>query len=101
MGLELWNNYSEIKPEKGKDIEYIDTNGRKGFVFLCNCCGNEWRCSVTGGEGRKRQQNVHWAKHSWHHYQTVNIGGNNYELQRHRSSESVQRAYNGKRRSVG
>jgi len=37
------------KPERGKDIEYIDSDGEHGYAYLCNCCGREWRCTITGG----------------------------------------------------
>jgi len=35
------------KPERGKDIEYIDSNGNHGYAFLSQRC-DEWRCIITG-----------------------------------------------------
>ena len=46
-----WINVIDKLPEKGKDIEYIDSNGRKGHAFRCACHNlncKEWRCSITG-----------------------------------------------------
>lgn len=44
-----WNNWPEIKPEPKRDIEYIDSNGKHGYAYLCGLCKNCWRCSITGG----------------------------------------------------
>jgi len=40
---------SDKKPEPKKEVEYIDSDGHHGFAYLCSCCGNCWRCSVSGG----------------------------------------------------
>jgi hypothetical protein len=46
-----WIDISDELPEKGKDIEYISSNGSKGYAFRCACPNpncREWRCTVTG-----------------------------------------------------
>lgn len=43
-----WNDIRDLKPEPNIDIEYINSDGRHGFAYLCPCCKNEWRCIVSG-----------------------------------------------------
>lgn len=43
----------KLLPIKGKDIEYISSDGSKGFSFRCNCHSSnclKWRCTITGYE---------------------------------------------------
>jgi hypothetical protein len=44
--MEKWNEYSDLKPEKGKQIKYINSNNNHGYTYLCRQCG---RCTITGG----------------------------------------------------
>lgn len=44
-----WILLTDQKPEKGKDIQYMNSDGETGYAFLCKQCGNCWRCCITGG----------------------------------------------------
>ncbi|MFA5174692.1 MAG: hypothetical protein WC438_05920 [Candidatus Pacearchaeota archaeon] len=38
-----YSNVKDIMPEPRKEIDYIDSKGRKGTgIYLCACCKNEW-----------------------------------------------------------
>lgn len=44
-------NIKHKLPKKGKDIVGIDEQGKKSYIFRCNCHNPycmEWRCSLTG-----------------------------------------------------
>ena len=45
---EGWINFADKQPEFGKDIKGIDPDGNVYYVYLCPCCGTEWRDAISG-----------------------------------------------------
>lgn len=46
--MEDWILLSDRKPERGEDVEVLNSDGTSCFAYLCEHCGSEWRCSMSG-----------------------------------------------------